>query len=201
MKHFLAGLTLLLVLIVVLKLLIIYKFPEVSWNYKVTVTVETPEGIITGYSVRKMTATKNFMGGTLFPRIKRSFTGEAIIVDLGTRGILLSLLNRNVYKEFLETFTSWEPITKEGLIASKLDVGTIKELNPSEYPRMIALKNVDVEKQLININGVNLEEAFGLGVELKSIELEITNEPITRNIDQYIQILNTIQPDELRRSN
>ena len=72
MKHFLAGLTLLLVLIVVLKLLIIYKFPEVSWNYKVTVTVETPEGIITGYSVRKMTATKNFMGVSGFLEGRRN---------------------------------------------------------------------------------------------------------------------------------
>ena len=26
-----------------------------SWNYKMTVTVETPEGIETGYAVRKVT--------------------------------------------------------------------------------------------------------------------------------------------------
>src|ERR1700722_12734883 len=62
-----------------------------SWRYRMTVVVETPEGIKTGSAVREISV----HGGIhllpeMSPRV--DVEGEAIAVDLGVRGVLFALM-------------------------------------------------------------------------------------------------------------
>ena len=71
-------------------------YPSASFRYKVTVEVETPEGIKTGSAVRQidLKTEKNLIrtsGKGVNARVK----GEAVAVDLGERGILFSILNND----------------------------------------------------------------------------------------------------------
>src|SRR4051812_10059597 len=66
-------------------------YPSGTWHYKMTVTVETPEGIKTGSAVRAVTV-------HLVPRLSLEVhptievKGEAVAVDLGRRGVLFALM-------------------------------------------------------------------------------------------------------------
>ncbi len=62
-----------------------------EWRYKVTLTVETPEGLKTGYAVREHSYEPPLF---YFPNgvgSSRTF-GEAVAVDLGERGYLFALI-------------------------------------------------------------------------------------------------------------
>jgi len=67
-------------------------FPSGTWRYKMTVTVETPEGDRTGFAVREVMVTTGIkLGPQSLPNVK--LRGEAIAIDLGERGTLFALLS------------------------------------------------------------------------------------------------------------
>src|SRR4051812_15423843 len=63
-----------------------------TFRYKMTVTVTTPEGDKTGSAVREVSVTH---GLHLTPEMQPAvhLKGEAVVVDLGSRGVLFALLN------------------------------------------------------------------------------------------------------------
>ncbi len=61
-----------------------------SWRYRMTVTVETPEGLKTGSAVREIVAIK--VHGTKVSGSAKVSKGEAVVVDLGKRGVLFALI-------------------------------------------------------------------------------------------------------------
>ncbi len=74
-----------------------------SQNFKVIVTVETPEGLKSGYAVRRI--------GNAAPLINlpdvgnaASVRGEAVAVDLGERGVLFALISHYSDNEFYNAF-------------------------------------------------------------------------------------------------
>ncbi|HTK84182.1 MAG TPA: hypothetical protein VL625_03765 [Patescibacteria group bacterium] len=63
------------------------KYSAASGRYKITVTVETPEGLKTGSAVREIYAKSG--GPTMLAEASSGHvdaTGEAVVVDLGKRG-------------------------------------------------------------------------------------------------------------------
>jgi hypothetical protein len=67
-----------------------------SWRYKMTVEIETPEGIKTGSAVREVTVWFEPRNNP-DPRdpqynIGKKIKGEAVVVDLGERGKVFALL-------------------------------------------------------------------------------------------------------------
>lgn len=77
--------------------------PSGSWRYKMSVVVETPEGEITGSAVREM--------GNSTPLIQlpdvgnpAGVRGEAVVVDLGARGVLFALISDKSDNEFYMRF-------------------------------------------------------------------------------------------------
>lgn len=64
------------------------KSMQATWRYKMTVTVETPEGIKTGSAVREIS---NSLQGNNWPDVGNpaGVRGEAVVVDLSKRGVFL----------------------------------------------------------------------------------------------------------------
>jgi hypothetical protein len=70
------------------------EYPSAKIRYKMTVEVETPEGIRTGSAVREisMVSRPKRMGESNDTHVRLE-KGEAVVVDLGQRGVLFVLMS------------------------------------------------------------------------------------------------------------
>ena len=184
-----------------------------TWNYRVTVEVNTPEGLKVGSAVRQIHA-------ILQPRItpetksRAKIIGDAVAVDLGDRGVLFALVDWDSYEELFQTFPYHDdPFTSEGLnYYSTLTSAEPVELDPLKkpgYPTLVMFEDIDnpltiqqVMKWKRNGNGFafvedNFSENFGEGVSVKRITIQPTSAPVTNKIktilpwldDYYDQML------------
>jgi len=167
-----------------------------TWRYKLTVTVETPEGLKTGSAVREVHA---FRYPTPFPEdpgAKARLTyGEAVVVDLGERGILFALLTGAGFaaSDYSTRLPFWIFSSEEGALSeesirrfSKLKAGPV-EIDPEWYPKFVFFNDINNPRTVSGARARDLERDFGPGVKLKSITLEMTEEAVTRGIvDKYI---------------
>jgi len=155
-----------------------------TWRYKIAVVVETPEGLRTGSAVREMNV-------TLKPRpdykphpyhATWSIKGEAVVVDLGDRGVLFALVDANDYRFVFEAFPSPAGgLTPEGVryYDSLNEVSAVLEPGPLKNPILVYYTDKKDPKTVQRILPADLFSAFGEGVTLKKITLEITQEPVT----------------------
>ena len=163
-----------------------------SLRYKMTVTVETPEGIKTGSAVREVTVTH---GLALMPQMHDipKVNGEAVVVDLGKRGVLFALMKGATLGE---DYGADIPVYALG----GRDKKGKAELPPALYPIFVHFKDINDPKTLENVISVSsngrlgdtgnitqdrMDEIFGKGVSLKRVEIESTDEPITHLIKKY----------------
>lgn len=175
-----------------------------SWNYKVTVTVTTPEGEVTGSAVRNVSNTVYPMWFDL-PQVVHSadVRGEAVVVDLGKRGLVFALVDDKDDMRLNRIFQDGSFFSPQGLRKFKKTLVPGKNgifdpcLTPT-YPPIVTFKNLDDPTSVVSlmewgpvnprqpscINEVKVDrfpEIFGEGVYLKSMEFEITDEPLSHN--------------------
>ncbi len=163
-----------------------------SWRYKMTVTVETPEGIKTGSAVREVSVTH---GLALTPQMHNipKLKGEAVIINLGQRGVLFALLKGATLGE---DYGADIPVYALG----GRDKKGKAELPPALYPMFVHFRNLNDPKTLENVISVSsngrlsdtgkvtedrMEEIFGKGVRLEEVKIESTDEPVTHLIKKY----------------
>ena len=178
-----------------------------SYRYRLTLEIETPEGIKTGSGVFQCNTTSSedspFKG---FRGAGGRLTGEAISVDLGTRGLLFVLLSKsdkstaNIYAlELPVILTNRAGLASDGRLAKpkryefftdymrevaavpgKLDVA------PDELPTLVRFTNIDDPKSVEKVDPANLAAFFGPGVSWRSITIEITGDPVTTGIEKRL---------------
>lgn len=169
------------------------------------VTVETPEGVVTGSAVRQMgngAASLLSQGGN-----PADVRGEAVVVDMGKRGVLFALISHQSDLEFYNAYRHlWSRggSTPAGIkFYAKMPVGTKGVLNPKmppSYPKLVTFKDIKDPKSVTEVQiwerlkgGTfylkqdRMAELFGEGVRLRDITFEITEEPMTRGVvDTYL---------------
>ena len=172
-----------------------------SWHYKITIEVETPEGIKTDSAVRKVDVYKK---ATQWSKInqkwiystKHKISGEAVVVDLVKHGVLFSLIDDKAYYDAPNAFNQplYEKIEALPVGSQKTltrDLPTIVTFNDLNDPKSVTLiyKNPKSSQGKTNVN--HFEKLFGTGVKLKDITLKITDEPITwGEVDKWLPWLN-----------
>ncbi len=168
-----------------------------TWHYKMTVEVETPEGVVTGSAVREMG------NGEASPLSQSGnpadVRGEAVVVDLGKRGVLFALISHKSDLEFYNAYKKHWPrggSTPEGIkFYANMPIGTSGVLNPKNppgYPKLVTFADIDDPKSVTEaqiwtrddkgyfyLAEDKMEKLFGKGVKLKNIKLEITDELVT----------------------
>lgn len=184
-----------------------------TWRYRMTVTVETPEGDKNGHAVWQVTADSNW--APLPEQAPMSFKvkGEAVVVDLGQRGVLFALLGGDYSKYVLfKTIPSPTPSSRiaEALGADVKFVGGTP-LSPDQYPMFVRFRDLQDPKTVESLRAMQrcpgstgypvtyciiedrFVEAFGEGVKLKSVTLAITDEPVTSGmVEKYLPWLTSI---------
>lgn len=179
---------------------LVNKYPEGSWRYKMTVTVETPEGIKTGSAVREITVKT---GPALTPESHAivEVKGEAVVVDLGQHGTLFTLLDGDdAYRVVFNVFPfGGGGTTREGVeYYSHLKNAKASLVEKKNIPTMVTFKDIKDPKSVIAVDRANLAGTFGTGVTLKDVTIEMTDEDMTWDVGKYLDWLPEIEARKAR---
>lgn len=178
-----------------------------TWRYKMTVSVDTPEGIKTGSAVREVWNSDSKFKLDLPQAVNPAkIRGEAVVVDLGRRGKLFALLSGYKLHEGHSTQILYHYFgggtSAEG-IKHMVNLKNAKAmLEPPYYPMLVTftdlsdLKTVkpvlemqkgEVSPFEFKVTADHFEELFGRGVKLKGITIEMTDEAVTWGaVDQFL---------------
>lgn len=203
MKALLIGIIMTLIFMAFVYYLNSHVFMTGTWRYKITVEVETPEGIKAGSAVREISVQR---GISLTPEMTAqvNFKGEAVVVDLGERGILFALLTSAKTIPFYTFPSGVGYTTVEGIDYYRHLKAGPKELGAREYPMFVRFRDLQDPKTVGRVvhsdslkNSIlkfdpnypvdTFEEAFGKDVKLKSIFIEMTDEPAV--VENVVKIL------------
>ena len=176
-----------------------------TWNYRITVEIETPEGIKTGSAVRRIQAGYSWAFNPDVSSVHYSVSGEAVAIDLGTRGIVFALIDWDSYNEFFAAFPHDARTLKEQVQYYKGLPRGMKAALERKYsqPKMVVFKDINNPKsvKLVYVNTYyasgaeqenHFEEIFGKGVKLTSITIETTDDAVTWEIGKDLPWLNYI---------
>lgn len=156
-------------------------YPTYRWNQKLTITVDTPQGVVSGSSISKVSRTATPQILPDMHNHEDDFTGEAAFVDLGAGRYLFASLDgyRNLaFKAFSEELRSKSPLEAAREITEM--VGKAVELQQVLYPELVTFKNAADPKSIEKVHSEHVDLSFGGGVKLLSISFKITEEPITK---------------------
>jgi hypothetical protein len=194
------------------------EYPSATIRYKMTVEVETPEGIKTGSAVREISMVSRPMRmGDRNDTHVRLEKGEAVRIDLKDRGDMFALLDGPSsgadYSIWL-IFRAFPSPCPEGPVSrcgikyySNIKPHEMKVLDLKNYPTLVRFKNImdplSVEviskhAELSMPDGYggearSLEGAFGAGVSINSIKVEMTKDASEQELRGILPWLGNIK--------
>jgi hypothetical protein len=171
---------------------------------RLTLVVETPEGERSGSSVTQNTT--YFAGGLTRAQgwgLTEQLVGEAVVIDLGQRGILFSTFERpstlsrsggDAYSAGVTPFPqekfrgeySANASINERYAAYLDDLNRLKpksELLLENVPVLVRFDNLNDPTSVVLVDPLDLAASFGPGVAFKGATVEITDDPITHGIE------------------
>jgi hypothetical protein len=179
-----------------------------TYRYKLTLSLNTPGGVKTGSSVVQIhSAHIYFITGDGKGEEAR---GEALYIDLGPgRPPLIALLTHirrfdEVAKDGHPYHYRWWEASPTGVLADvclggagSLDVIELAlqfnehcrrplPITPADLPDLVTFTDANDPKSVLLIDANNLSATLGLGVSWRSITLEATDEPLTKEIDVHL---------------
>jgi hypothetical protein len=161
---------------------------------RMSLQVATPEGSAVGASVweTRVSIDNVPLKGLGFP-IHSKVRGEAVVVDLGQRGLLFMLMTNDPRRprsiggllEVVLRFFPTQDVTYEYFDA-------LKKRRPeyamdfSSLPMLVRFADLNDPKTVERVDPANLEASFGPGVKLESAIIEITDAPVTTGIEKRL---------------
>ncbi len=186
----------------------VYYTPSFPFRYKVTVEVQTPDGLKSGSSV--MDAEYRVSGYDLGNLFDASFEGEAVFVDLGRgKNLVLTLRSEGskssnatsasllpVYVFDLPWFRGSREATLTGMPGA---IERARKAGPTDIPLDILPLMATLENPLDRasarvVDPANLSATFGDGYELARIMVATSSEPINRDLSLKLTFL-ALSPD------
>ena len=162
------------------------------WKQKLTVVVETPDGDKSGSSVSSVYLNVGGWRPLSQSAMNVQFKGEAIAVELapgkyvfvlleGMRGIATLVYGETFFKkEDVNLKRVQRSPSKEPLWAFLESPQPAKRVRPKFYPRMVTFQDINKPASVRLVDPYNLSASFGPGYRIKSMTIEITDEPVTR---------------------
>ncbi len=153
-----------------------------TWHQKMTVTVETPVGDVSGSSVTRMKVISKPRTLPDAGVVEAKLTGEAVVVEVLTGRYVFALLElgwaeaayadarTGVGKEGFEDFMR-HIVAQKGKPAMPLPEDAL--------PRLVTFGDISDPTSVALVDPDDLAASFGPGVRLKSVTLEITDEPVS----------------------
>jgi hypothetical protein len=177
-----------------------YEFPSATWRYKMTVTVETPEGIKTGSAVREVHVRTE---PKILPEqspIHYSVKGEAVTVDLGNNRYLFYTMATDHAFLVLSCAYGVDMYSFEAIkYYSELKANRVSLLDKKCLASsFVTFKDIKDPETVIKVDPNNLSEPLGVGVNLKDITIEMTDEQVTWDVGKYLDWLDRLENSKAR---
>lgn len=167
-------------------------YPEYTYQYRITIEIQTPRGVSVGKSVIQVT-TQQFPSWLTLGNKKSSIKlkGEAVFVDAGEHKSAVMLITDLFEVLAPKVFLGEDPMSDVERAKELLKMqGSEKEVPFEVMPTLIAFKNVDdassakiLYSKLQNneLDGVenNFPLLFGDGYNLLRVKLALVDEPAT----------------------
>ena len=154
-------------------------FPA-EWNEKLTVTVSTPHGDVSGSSVRWKQLYEDPVLGNAQPDMR----GEAVVVEVAEGRYLFALIQRNRPQAELMFFPGEAPLKSTYKLNRRK--GDVLDVPRDMYPMLVTFGNLNDPASVQEVDPSNLAATFGPGYALKAITLEITDEPVTEGVVEKV---------------
>ena len=156
-----------------------------DWHQKLTVEVETPDGVKVGSAVTEVSWWENrfFKDGAA---LQSKIEGEAVMVDLGSGHYLFALLSHADNSGYMAGLAPRIVVDRDKLVWNLEAITRARELSdrlevPSKhFPMLVTFTDINDPKSVKEADPANLGATFGMGYALKSITLEITHEAVTK---------------------
>jgi hypothetical protein len=175
-----------------------------SYRYKLTLAVNTPEGVKRGSSVVEV-----LFYDVSFPErgTMHKLRGEALYLDLGPEARpLIALLTSRRQPKYAKSYTEYQKAIRWTLdagpgdnILAELygprsadlmdDVARIahlrgaRKINPNDLPDLVTFADVNDPKTVIEVDPNDLQAALGPNITWNEITLESTDEPVSKGIE------------------
>lgn len=165
--------------------------PNESYRYRVTVEVDTPQGLRTGSSVWETKATEG--SGIPNTNLQYKGRGEAVVVDLPTGPIFALLRNENVGVDYphnlITSHLGAHPDSSVQLTddwrANRRAIKKARpsfELSPDEYPLLVRFRDINDPASVEKVDPANLAASFGPGVRIHRMTIAVTSDSVTEGI-------------------
>lgn len=175
-------------------------YPSYTYRYRMTVEVETSEGIRSGSSIVELHRSES--KSLLFGNIRStSVKGEGTAVEVEKDKTLVVLLQKDsenfnfiykdhAYRMFLSTFPISEKDFNYNLRRINKYYGTLKNakgiLPKEEFPLMLTVVKDKSGKSVVHeVDSKNISDVFGNDVKFRDIIIETTNEPISETLKDF----------------
>jgi hypothetical protein len=162
--------------------------PGYTNRFRITVEVETPEGLKAGSSVIETTLFES--GGLPEARgVRASAKGEAIFVDLGHNRNLVAILG---WGELGEDEDKIFGLARATIASSSVGWKNDYKLKgrgvlpPWYFPTLISFEHLSNPATARVVDPTNLAETYGPGYSLRRMLLETTSDPVTRVIESKL---------------
>lgn len=159
-----------------------------SWHQKLTITVETPTGEVSGSSVSAVSWRKHWiqtdgMGWSY------DLTGEAVVVEVAPGRFLFGLLKGAGTTEYMGSVAAASIAGREGRLIDGALFGEVQSkrgwaagviaVPEGQYPMLVTFDDITDPLSVRLVDPTDLAANFGQGVRLKSVTLEVTDEAVT----------------------
>lgn len=171
-------------------------YPTHTYRFRLTVEVDTPEGVKSGSSVYEVQA-KNVP--KLLPEMGRRewwVRGEAVAIDLPGGQTLFALLKTGAHFGDMAglSMNTLHPDFRGARydvvgVAKELAAGQYRahaEVAPADYPMLVTFADINNPTSVTTVDPGDLAATFGEGVSLRRITVQITDEPVTTGIEKRL---------------
>jgi hypothetical protein len=183
-----------------------------SYRYKLTLAVNTPDGVKKASSVVEV----RFWPVSIPARgIMARLDGQAVYLDLGVgRRPLVALLTTQLHPKYGKD-VRWTrdrgpaltlldqlygPVSPD-LLAGVARIASVRDIHkivPNDLPDLVTFADVNDPATVIEIDRNDLQATLGAGISWNEITLESTDEPITTGIDEKLPWLPDYRKNNLR---
>jgi hypothetical protein len=154
--------------------------------------VETTEGVRSAVHQVSLTYHNGVLSRIAAGGFNTSFTGEAIAVDLGARGVLFVLLRPDSLRNdsgpaWGTAIWSYPEHLKGVYLPATLDAIN-RHTGPADVPfnllpLLVRFRDLSDPRSVERVDPEHLDATFGPGVRLTRATVEITSDPITTGMD------------------
>lgn len=196
-----------------------------TWRYRLTINIETPEGIKSGSTIQEIYYPPADSKNIHNPANQGIARGEAAYIDLGQRGVMVAIMQdpsnaRERFKLLIRNVfptvpTVYDLSRFQEMLKHYNDIRNVKdEVQPWLYPTLVGFRDINDPKtiELIyqrkhgsvrdmqEVETDRLEEFYGKGVKIQNMTLEMTDDPLEWKLDDKLNWIETMDEKDITHS-